>query len=74
VSIPPNFAHMGIETENGVPRIRVRLTAVIAIDGEIEETIHYILRAGETGEPEDSSEMPRSDRTRVEVHLPAGPS
>jgi putative ATP-dependent endonuclease of OLD family len=71
-SIPPNFQHMAIETKDGVPRIRVRLTAVLATDGEIEETINYVLQADEAGEPASTAEMPRYDRGQIEVHyLPA---
>jgi putative ATP-dependent endonuclease of OLD family len=71
-SIPPNFAHMAIETKDGVPRIKVRLTAVLAADGEIDETIDYVLQVDEAGEPASSTEMPRYDRGHVEVHyLPA---
>lgn len=71
-SIPPNFAHMAIETEDGVPRVRVRLTAVLASDGEIDEKIEYVLEADEDGEPVRLAEMARYDRGHIEVHyLPA---
>ena len=50
-SVPPNFSHMAIETEDGVPRVRVRLTAVLAADGEIDEKIEYILAVDDDGEP-----------------------
>jgi putative ATP-dependent endonuclease of OLD family len=71
-SIPPNFSHMAIETQEGAPRIRVRLTALLAADGEIDEKIEYILQADEDGEPTSRSDMPRYDRGHIEVHyLPA---
>ncbi|MEV7551929.1 AAA family ATPase [Amycolatopsis sp. NPDC089917] len=71
-SIPPNFSHMALETPDGVPRIRVRLTAVLAVDGEIDETIEYVLQADEEGEPTSRAEMSRYDRGHIEVHyLPA---
>jgi putative ATP-dependent endonuclease of the OLD family len=71
-SIPPSFSHMAIETEDGVPRIRVRLTAVFAPDSEIDEKIEYILQADEDGEPTGRADMSRYDRGHIEVHyLPA---
>lgn len=71
-SIPPNFSHMAIETPDGVPQVRVRLTAVLAADGEIDEKIEYVLRADEDGEPAGRAEMSRYDRGHIEVHyLPA---
>ena len=71
-SIPPNFSHMAIETQHGAPRIRVRLTAVLAADGEIDEKTEYILHADEDGEPTSRADMSRYDRGHIEVHyLPA---
>ncbi|KQO65206.1 ATP-dependent nuclease [Curtobacterium sp. Leaf261] len=71
-SIPPNFAHMRIATEDGIPRIRVRLTATIAADNVIEEKLEYILEADAEGEPLQRADMSRFDRANVEVHyLPA---
>ena len=71
-SIPPNFSHMAIETQDGAPRICVRLTAVLAADGEIDEKIEYILQADKDGEPTSRADMSRYDRGHIEVHyLPA---
>ncbi|WP_420364236.1 AAA family ATPase [Curtobacterium sp. L3-7] len=71
-SVPPNFAHMRIATEDGVPRIRVRLTATIAPDNVIEEKLEYILEADADGEPLQRADMSRFDRANIEVHyLPA---
>ena len=71
-SIPPNFSHMAIETQHGAPRIRVRLTAVLAADSEIDEKTEYILQADEDGEPTNRADMSRYDRGHIEVHyLPA---
>lgn len=50
-SVPPNFAQMAIDGPNGVPRIRVRLTALLPSGGEIEEKLEYILQVDEDGEP-----------------------
>lgn len=71
-SVPPNFAHMRIATEDGVPRIRVRLTATIAPDNVIEEKLEYILEADAGGVPTQRADMSRFDRANIEVHyLPA---
>ncbi|NDU75962.1 AAA family ATPase [Actinomadura sp. DSM 109109] len=71
-SVPPNFSHMSIETADGVPRTRVRLTASLAPDGVIDEKIEYVLEADEAGEPTSCSDMSRYDRGHIEVHyLPA---
>lgn len=71
-SIPPFFTHMALETADGVPRIRVRLTATLEIDGYIDEKIEYVTQTDEDGRPTRLSEMSRHDRAAIEVHyLPA---
>lgn len=71
-SVPPNFAHMRIVTEHGVPCIRVRLTATIASDNVIEERLQYVLETDADGEPSRQADMSRFDRANIEVHyLPA---
>ena len=71
-SIPPYFSHMAIETEDGVPQVRVRLTAALAPDGEVDEKIEYVLDVDADGEPAACADMSRHDRAHIEVHyLPA---
>lgn len=71
-SVPPNFSHMAIETADGVPRTRVRLTATLAADGVIEEKVEYVLEVNAANEPTRRFEMSRHDRAHIEVHyLPA---
>lgn len=71
-SVPPNFSHMAIAIAEGVPQTRVRLTALLAPDGVIDETIEYVLEADKAGEPTRCAEMTRYDRGHIEVHyLPA---
>ncbi|REH55190.1 putative ATP-dependent endonuclease of OLD family [Kutzneria buriramensis] len=71
-SVPPNFAHMAIQTADGIPRIRVRLTASLAADGVIDEKIEYVLDFDAAGSPTRCADMPRYDRAHIEVHyLPA---
>ena len=59
---------MAIETEDGVPRVRVRLTAGFAADGEIDEEIEYVLAVDEDDEPTSRADMSRYDRGHIEVH------
>ena len=71
-SIPASFHHMMIENADGVPKVRVRLTAKLALDGVVEERIEYVRQVNERGEPTVCSDMSRYDRGHVEVHyLPA---
>jgi putative ATP-dependent endonuclease of OLD family len=71
-SVPPNFAHMRIASEDGVPRIRVRLTATVAPDNVIEEKLQYVLETDADGVPIQQADMSRFDRANIEVHyLPA---
>ncbi|MFD9601294.1 ATP-dependent endonuclease [Streptomyces sp. NPDC059970] len=71
-SVPPNFSHMAIDTADGIPLTRVRLTASLAPDGVIDEKIEYVLEADEAGEPTSCADMSRYDRGHIEVHyLPA---
>ncbi|MFI6427784.1 ATP-dependent nuclease [Promicromonospora sp. NPDC050880] len=71
-SVPPNFSHMAIEDPDSAPRIRVRLTAVLAVDGVVEEKLEYVLQADEDGNPSSTATMSRYDRGHIEVHyLPA---
>lgn len=71
-SVPPNFHHMMIESPGGVPKVRVRLTAKLAVDGVVEEKIEYVRQTDELGEPTVCAEMSRYDRGHIEVHyLPA---
>lgn len=71
-SVPPSFTHMAIDTADGIPWIRVRLTASLAPDGVIDEKIQYVLEADDVGEPARVADMSRYDRRHIEVYyLPA---
>lgn len=71
-SVPPSFSHMALKSEEDVPRIRVRLTADLAADGEIEERVEYVIQTDPEGEPTERAVMSRYDRANIEVHyLPA---
>lgn len=71
-SVAPGFRHMSLIDPDGVPELRVRLTATIDDEGEIEEQISYITGLDEKGEATAFAQMSRSDRSLFQVHyLPA---
>ncbi len=71
-TIPPNFAHMRLDTADGVPKVRFRLEATLDSDGEIEEILNYVLEVDENGQPKKQSRVPKQDRNGIHVHyLPA---
>jgi putative ATP-dependent endonuclease of OLD family len=63
---------MQLEAADGVPRIRVRLTATLDADGEIEETLEYVLQADPDGQPTRAASLHKAQRSLIQVHyLPA---
>ncbi len=71
-AIPTFFAHMQLETADSVPRIRLRLRAEIDEDGEVTETMSYVIQVDDKGEPTRVAAMSRHDRAAIVVHyLPA---
>lgn len=71
-AIAPFFTHMALDDPNGLPRVRVRLTATLDVDDYVEEVIEYITQVDSDGAPAQRSVMSRYDRAMVEVHyLPA---
>jgi len=71
-TIPGNFAHMQLESADGIPRVRFRLTATMDEDGDIEETMCYVVHADEHDEPVKKVPVPKLDRNTIQVHyLPA---
>lgn len=71
-TVPGHFAHMQLEAADGVPRIRVRLTATLDADGEIEETLEYVLQADPDGQPTRAASLHKAQRSLIQVHyLPA---
>ncbi|NJD66805.1 MAG: DUF2813 domain-containing protein [Chloroflexi bacterium] len=71
-TIPPSFRHMTLLSPDGIPQLRVRLTATIDEDGQIDESIAYVTEVDDDGEPIKTSTMNRHDRSMVQVHyLPA---
>lgn len=71
-AIPANFAHMQLEDEDDNPKVRIRLEADLDEDGEIEETLTFVVKADEDGEPLDQKRVQKQDRNAIQVHyLPA---
>jgi putative ATP-dependent endonuclease of the OLD family len=71
-TIPGHFAHMQLESADGVPRVRFRLTATIDEDGDIEETMQYVVQADEHDEPVKTVPVHKDGRNAIQVHyLPA---
>lgn len=71
-SAAPGFRHMVLVDPGGVPELRVRLTATIDEEGEIDEHIIYITGLDDEGEPTSFAQMHRFDRSLFQVHyLPA---
>ena len=71
-TVAPNFAHMRLDEPDGIPRVRYRLSATLGVDGDIEESMEYVLDIDATGEPLSSAQVPRAERNHIHVHyLPA---
>ncbi|MCP5357560.1 MAG: AAA family ATPase [Pseudomonadales bacterium] len=71
-SVAPHFSHMRLDEIDGTPRVRFRLTATMGLDGDIEESMVYVLDINADGSPLTTAQVPRSERNHIHVHyLPA---
>ncbi|BBO51393.1 ATP-dependent nuclease [Stenotrophomonas maltophilia] len=71
-TVAPNFAHMRLDEPDGIPRVRYRLSATLGADGDIEESMAYVLDLDADGEPLSTAHVPRAERNHIHVHyLPA---
>lgn len=71
-TVAPHFGHMRLDTADGTPRVRYRLSASIGVDGEIDESFVYVLDLNSDGSPLTTAQVPRVERNHVQVHyLPA---
>ncbi|CNK67598.1 TPA: AAA family ATPase [Yersinia enterocolitica] len=71
-TVAPYFGHMRLDEQEGIPRVRFRLTATMGPDGDIEETLVYVLDINTDGSPQSSARVPRAERHNIQVHyLPA---
>lgn len=71
-TVAPHFGHMRLDEVDGIPRVRFRLTATMGLDGDIEESLVYVLDVNPDGSPMTAAQVPRSERNHIHVHyLPA---
>ena len=71
-TIPTHFGHMRLDDAEGIPRVRFRLNASMGVDGDIEDTLLYVLDLNEDGSPLSTASVPRVERNNIQVHyLPA---
>lgn len=71
-TIPANFAHMQLLTADGVPCVRIRLSAEMDTEGEIDEQCLFVLETDGAHEPTKTAAVSRYDRNNFQVHyLPA---
>lgn len=71
-TVAPHFGHMRLDEADGTPRVRFRLTATMGLDGDIEESLAYVLDINVDGSPLTTAQVPRSERNHIHVHyLPA---
>jgi len=71
-TVAPHFGHMRLDEVDGFPRVRFRLNATMGLDGDIEESMVYVLDINADGSPLTTAQVPRSERNNIQVHyLPA---
>lgn len=71
-TVAPHFAHMRLDELDDIPRVRYRLSASLGVDGDIEESMAYVLDLDADGEPISTAQVPRAERNHIHVHyLPA---
>jgi len=71
-TVAPHFGHMRLDEVDGTPRVRFRLAATMGLDGDIDESLVYVLDVNPDGSPLTTAQVPRSERNHIHVHyLPA---
>lgn len=71
-TVAPHFGHMRLDEVDSTPRVRFRLTASMGLDGDIEESLVYVLDINVDGSPLTTAQVSRSERNHIHVHyLPA---
>jgi predicted ATP-dependent endonuclease of OLD family len=71
-TVAPHFGHMRLDEVDGTPRVRFRLNATMGLDGDIEESMVYVLDINADGSPLTTAQVLRSERNHIHVHyLPA---
>lgn len=71
-SVPVNFAHMQMETDDQAVLVRLRLHATLDQDGDIEESFTNVNRIDANGVIQSESRVSKLERNSIQVHyLPA---
>ncbi|OQY18794.1 MAG: ATP-dependent endonuclease [Desulfobacteraceae bacterium 4572_35.1] len=71
-TVPPQFGHMRLQDEATIPTVRIRLTATMDLDGEIQDEMIYVLSNDSDGNPVDKHTVSNLDRKSIQVYyLPA---
>lgn len=71
-TVAPHFGHMRLDEPEGIPRVRYRLRASMGLDGDIDESLVYVLDLNPDGSPLNTAQVPRAERNQIIVHyLPA---
>lgn len=71
-SVPGNFAHMLMETNDESVLVRFRLLATLDQDGDIEEAFTNVTKVDANGAVEGESRVSKLERSAIQVHyLPA---
>jgi len=71
-TVPGHFAHLQLDSADGVPRVRMRLTATLDADGDIEESFTYVIQNDANGDPIRTVGVQKAGRSQIQVHyLPA---
>lgn len=71
-TVAPHFGHMRLDEVDGIPRVRFRLSATMGPDGDIEDSLVYVLDINPDGSPLNTAQVPRAERNHIHVHyLPA---
>lgn len=71
-TIPPLFHHMQMDTADSLPLVRYRLEASMGTNGDIDESLFYVLGIRSDGTPFTKERVRRGERNQIQVHyLPA---
>jgi len=71
-TIPSHFGHMRLDEADDIPRVRFRLDASMGVDGDIDDTLQYVLDLNADGSPLNTATVSRAERNNIQLHyLPA---
>ena len=71
-TIAPYFGHMRLITATGPACVRFRLEATLDAEGDIDESLVYVLEQSPDGTPLTTAPVQKTDRNSIQVHyLPA---